>query len=74
MGASRDYSALKMHLINNCYLYDHLSLAIWSELLLSTVAAAESVNDVHHEKTDLKVFIVVIPKEEWARAAILLLV
>ena len=32
--------------------------------------------DVHHEKTDLKVFVVVIPKEGWARmaASILLLV
>ena len=25
--------------------------------------------DVCHEKTDLKVFVVVIPKEGWARAA-----
>ncbi len=32
--------------------------------------------EVHHEKTDLKVFVVVIPKEGWARVAapILLLV
>ncbi len=32
--------------------------------------------DVRHEKTDLKVFVVVIPKEGWARmaASILLLV
>ena len=31
---------------------------------------------MHHEKTDLKVFVVVIPKEGWARVAtpILLLV
>ncbi len=34
------------------------------------------VIDAHHEKTDLKVFVVVIPKEGWARVAapILLLV
>ena len=33
-------------------------------------------DDVCHEKTDLKVFVVVIPKEEWApmAAPILLLV
>ncbi len=33
-------------------------------------------NDAHHEKTDLKVFVVVIPKEGWTRMAapILLLV
>ena len=36
----------------------------------------KSPNDVRHEKTDLKVFVVVIPKEGWARVAahILLLV
>ncbi len=35
-----------------------------------------AIFDVHHEKTDLKVFVVVIPKEGWARVAapILLLV
>ena len=34
------------------------------------------INDVHHEKIDLKVFVAVIPKEGWAHAAapILLLV
>ncbi len=26
-------------------------------------------NEVRHEKTDLKVFVVVIPKEGWARVA-----
>ncbi len=35
-----------------------------------------SAPDVHHEKTDLKVFVVVIPKEGWVSVAapILLLV
>ncbi len=27
------------------------------------------LNDVRHKKTDLKVFVVVIPKEGWARVA-----
>ncbi len=38
--------------------------------------AISASNDAHHEKTDLKVFVVVIPKEGWARVAapILLLV
>ena len=26
-------------------------------------------NDAHHEKTDLKIFVVVIPKEGWAHVA-----
>ena len=34
------------------------------ELLLYTESC-----DAHHEKTDLKVFAVVIPKEGWARVA-----
>ncbi len=29
--------------------------------------------EVCHEKTDLKVFVVVIPKEGWARVAMLIL-
>ncbi len=29
----------------------------------------QGTNDVCHEKTDLKVFVVVIPKEGWARVA-----
>ena len=28
-----------------------------------------SINDVRHEKTDLKVFVIIIPKEGWARVA-----
>ena len=38
--------------------------------------AARYLTDAHYKKTDLKVFIVVIPKEGWARVAapILLLV
>ncbi len=33
-----------------------------------------SIHDARHKKTDLKVFVVVIPKEGWARVAIPLLV
>ena len=29
----------------------------------------DEINDECHEKTDLKVFVVVIPKEGWARVA-----
>ncbi len=38
--------------------------------------SAPEANEVCHEKTDLKVFVVVIPKEGWVRVAapILLLV
>ncbi len=28
-----------------------------------------NMTDAHHEKTDLKVFVVVIPKERWAHVA-----
>ncbi len=39
-------------------------------------ATRRAIHDAHHEKIDLKVFVVVIPKEGWARMAapILLLV
>ena len=31
--------------------------------------AGARTRDAHHEKTDLKVFVVVIPKEGWPRVA-----
>ncbi len=47
-----------------------------SQEFCSIANCINSQNDACHEKTDLKVFVVVIPKEGWARVAapILLLV
>ena len=40
------------------------------QLTLSDITIDVSLWDVCHEKTDLKVFVVVIPKEGWARVAV----
>ncbi len=48
----------------------------WSPSKLKALSGHNTTNEMRHEKTDLKVFVVVIPNEGWARMAapILLLV
>ncbi len=41
-----------------------LKLILWSHILVA------SVSDPRHEKTDLMVFVVVIPKEGWTYVAV----
>ncbi len=69
---------------NQCHLFNYGKEEMFTSALLRDNSPAErhafnmfhSIHEVCHEKTDLKVFVVVIPKEGWARVAapILLLV
>ena len=42
---------------------------VWTSAVSKIISSKLNNSDTRHEKTDLKVFVVVIPKEGWARMA-----